>query len=392
VIPPELRARGSLGSADYVAEVLYPLRARSLEIVHPRLGDPTLLGPDDQTLEVVFFIDRPVDATWVRVNAVSPDEPNQEIPLSITADPICNPAGLCTARVAPPADLPADLLFGLCLRLPTAGICRPGALQRFTAIPDPLRLAVLTDLHFGSGDADEPAARRFGRLLREIETASPAIHLVAVTGDLAHTGLRTQLQRFVEEAGTSRLPLIVVPGNHDFKAGGIDHYLDLVTPRLDHVTRLGPFTLVALNTGPSQWDEWGRGSPGGSTGLETAQIAWLDLQTAPADQHELVLLHNPPWSAIWSVIGRNRRAFRETCRRNGVLAILAGHTHLNEVYDRAGLAEGLDINCEQDAPSDRMPLTIVNQRSTEPRASGYRRITLGRDGRLGYCYVRVDAD
>jgi 3',5'-cyclic AMP phosphodiesterase CpdA len=253
-------------------------------------------------------------------------------------------------------------------------------------------LAVLTDLHLFDHRGDRGLASRFRRLIQAVADEDPPVHLVVVLGDIGHHGTLAEQQRFVELARLSLAPLLAIPGNHDFKDGHIDHYLAVVTPYLDHVTRLGPYVLVGLNSGPGKFDESRGLTNAESVGLESTQIDWLDSATAQPDRMELVFVHHPPYSVYRSVIGKNRKRFLRVCKANSVRAILSGHTHINEVYDRDGVAEGLDTKCGSAPAERRLPLTLITARSTNPKAGGYRKFELYRDGRFEYCWKYVDVE
>ncbi len=388
VLPLELKELGSLESARYTARHIYPAHGVETELIWPRLGSPALLLPEDDRITVTFYAAATVDPTPLTVSALAPGLPTTTLPLLTT--PACDSDRICTVEVDPTA-LPEDTLLELCVNVETARACRRGGLWRFAHLPVPLRLAVITDVHLESGKLDSGGAR-LQRIFDGMARADPPPDLVAVLGDTADHGALQEQQRFVEIARESTLPMLVLPGNHDFKDGNIVHYLRHVNPHLDHATRLGPYLLIGLNTGPGLKEETGHGSDAQSAGLEAAQVAWLRALTDTPGVLPLVMTHHPPWSASWFVMGRRRRAFLDACRHGGVRLILSGHTHRNEVFDHAGLGNGLSTRCESDVPEGRLPVTVISAPSTEPHMPGYRLVELHADGHVGYCYKGVNLD
>lgn len=389
VIPPELKALGSLGSATYTARHLYPENGVELEVMRPRVGTPALLSPEEQSLSVTVYVAPGLDATDLQLSAVTQDDARDTYTLPLESPPVCDPDGICAVRAVVDSNLPFGQMFELCAELQDRTVCRRGAVVRFAEVPDPLRLVHITDLHLFGTAFNPRLAERFEKLLEAAESRSPRPDVVVVTGDIGHYGRRAEQQYFADTAGRSTLPVVAIPGNHDFKEGNIVHYLNIVTPHLDHVTRLGPYVLVGLNTGPGKFDESHDGPWGESVGLERSQVDWLSGVTAAADQVEAVMTHNPPYSVYWSVIGNNRKHFMRICKRNNVRVILSGHTHVNEVYDREGVGQGLDIKCESNVPSSRMPVTLITARSTEYKTAGFRLVNLFADGRVSYCWKYV---
>ncbi|MFH2006641.1 MAG: metallophosphoesterase [bacterium] len=391
VLPAELAALGSLESAVYVTRHVYPARDVGLQILRPRLGDPALLHADGQSFELVFYARDPADASDLRFTLVDDLEPGVEHALSLDAPPSCDAGGLCRAAARAPLALPEERLLTLCIFAAARSDCRSGAVYRYDAVPEPLRFAVIADPQLGGIEGEPTLGRRLERVFEAIAARTPRLHLALVVGDLTQGGTASQQELFLSLARAFPLPLLLIPGNHDFNDGNIVEYLARVLPHLDHVNRLGPYVFVGLNSGPQLRDQGGSFTAGASYGLEAAQVDWLAEQLAPEDQVELVYVHHPPYALFLSVIGSHRERFLEACRAGGVGVILAGHTHLNEVYDRAGIAQGLDPRCDQLPGPERRPISLVTARSTD-RSAGYRELVVQPSGELSYCWKEVDVD
>lgn len=397
VVPAGLRDRGTVASLDYVVEERLPAAEASLVLLAPRLGDPALLGPDATGLEATLWLRSPEDATGLV--AYSADArwgapPWRELPadaeaLPFAAAPRCDPRGLCRLQLLLPsvsarATAPGRP-HGLCVQGSGETACAPAAWQRYPQIPAPLRLAALSDLHVG----ERAALARTRSLLEALAFADPPPDLIALTGDLTDTGDASLLQDLLGAvAGGATVPVIALPGNHDYKQAHIDTFLEQLTPRLNHAHVLGPYLVAALDTGPGRWDQEHRGTNGQTTGLETAQVEWLraTFEAHPEASARIVLLHAPPYSAVGSVFVRHRHAFMTLCRAQHVSLLVAGHIHRLESFDYAGVAQGLSVWQERAVPRRRMPVTVVSARSTDRTAGGYRWITLSPDGSASYTW------
>jgi 3',5'-cyclic AMP phosphodiesterase CpdA len=168
-----------------------------------------------------------------------------------------------------------------------------------------------------------------------IERVSP--ELIAVTGDLAHRGRRSEHERAADFLRSLGRPLLVIPGNHDipytFPArftrpwAEFERQWETVEP----VFRSDGLVVVGLNS-VRPWRHQ-------SGGIRSGQIARAAerLSGAPTGALKVVCLHHHLIGAPW----RSRK--RPVSRRSVVLAglvdagtelILAGHIHQAAVSER----------------------------------------------------------
>jgi 3',5'-cyclic AMP phosphodiesterase CpdA len=168
-----------------------------------------------------------------------------------------------------------------------------------------------------------------------IERVSP--ELIAVTGDLAHRGRRSEHERAAAFLRSLGRPLLVIPGNHDipytFPArftrpwAEFERQWETVEP----VFRSDGLIVVGLNS-VRPWRHQ-------SGGIRRDQIAWARERLAEAAPGALkvVCLHHHLIGAPW----RSRK--RPVSHRSEVLAglvdagaelILAGHIHQAAVSER----------------------------------------------------------
>ncbi len=149
-----------------------------------------------------------------------------------------------------------------------------------------MSLAQLSDPHVRAGDPDaEPA---LAAAVATVAGLRPRPDAVLVSGDLTHDGDLASARRVRELVAPLKIPIHVIPGNHDnrqalreaFGLGG-----EPGEP-LHRTARCGDLRLVALDTQLP-------GHDGG--GLGPAGLAWLAAALAEAPEvPTVVALHHPP--------------------------------------------------------------------------------------------------
>ncbi|MBT3220729.1 MAG: hypothetical protein HN348_16705 [Proteobacteria bacterium] len=380
VLPRELKALGSTRSVEYAARYLYVDNGIELELIWPRLGNPALLQAADEQLVIHYFSAEKEGLSSISASAAS----GVEVGLEVMGEPTCDDHGLCSLTVSLPPSTPADQNLTLCVKSKTEKVCQQGAIHRFAETPDPLRLAVLADIHFKSQQLIE-YRRRMDLVFQAIEAADPPIHLVVMLGDLADEGELDETLGVVDAIRDRRLPVAVLPGNHDFLKGNIANYLLHINPRLDYEIRVGPYLLVALNTGPSLWEEHKIPLSGRNVGLDSEQLNWFSELTRSTDNVEVAMLHTPASTASTSRFRGLRREFLAVASDHGVQLILAGHTHQNEQRGKTGLDKGI---CQSNVAVEELPLSLTSAKSTACHG-GFRVVTLDPGGGPSFCWVEV---
>lgn len=187
------------------------------------------------------------------------------------------------------------------------------------------RILHVADLHVGRRDAEEPFAA-----LRELAARlSPT--LVVATGDLAHRGRGSELERAAERLRALELPLLAVPGNHDIPytfparfTSPFARWERIVGPAAPEFVDADLF-VVGLNS-VRPWRQ-----QGGALGGGALTRALGRLREAPDGALRVVALHHhlaaPPWRTARKRPLRRRgevlRAFLEA----GADLVLGGHVH-----------------------------------------------------------------
>lgn len=194
-----------------------------------------------------------------------------------------------------------------------------------------LRIAHLSDLHFGESDHATAAI-----LADDVRAAAP--DAIALSGDLTH---RAKSGEFAEGLAFLRglgAPLLAVPGNHDIPRFNLrERFLD---PRgrwlaaggtSGEVLDLPGLRLVALDSvSRAQWHlDWSAGS------LPRHRLEGLEEKLSGAGGSAvLVVCHHPLQHAPWAwarSLPRGAKAAVAVLRQHKVTGLLCGHLHRPEV-------------------------------------------------------------
>jgi outer membrane protein assembly factor BamB len=186
------------------------------------------------------------------------------------------------------------------------------------AAAQPLKLAVITDTHIGSGAA---AAAGLGALVDSIN-ADPSFRFVFVTGDVAEKGSDEELGEAKRILGRLKAPCRVLPGNHDthwLGHGGAGFIRVFGEDRF--AFEADGFAFLGLNA----WDQ-GHFAPD--------DIVWLEerIRGIPAGTDIFLFVHFPPESIDnWARVHEALRTHRAV--------VVAGHGHA----DRQSFFHGLPV-------------------------------------------------
>jgi len=197
----------------------------------------------------------------------------------------------------------------------------------------PFVLAQISDLHLKAGGQRSygvfDSAAMLRACLRHLLSLKQQPDAVAFTGDLTDRGLPEEYVLLRELLAPLRMPVYLIPGNHDrraeMRAAFPAHaYLGQSPGLIRYVIDAHPLRLVALDTVVE-------GESGGNLGEES--LDWLDATLASAPAHPtVVLMHHPPFRTH---IGHmDAFGLRDPAplaavieRHSQVQAILCGHVH-----------------------------------------------------------------
>ncbi|MEM9224260.1 MAG: phosphodiesterase [Pseudomonadota bacterium] len=207
--------------------------------------------------------------------------------------------------------------------------------------------AQITDLHLrppgvltqGHIDTDTFAVRAIDAVIAK----HPDVDAVIVSGDVADLGEDGAYARAAELLTRFRVPVLVVPGNHDRTGPLREAFLALpgvadheVPEKVCYAGKYGGVTVVMLDTSVDGLDT--RQFHGE---LGEAQLAWLD-KTLSAGGPTIIAMHHPPFDVaigFMDEIGlRDAKKFSDiVARHSQVKRIVCGHVHRPIVGSAGGV-------------------------------------------------------
>ena len=203
---------------------------------------------------------------------------------------------------------------------------------------DRVLLAQITDLHVQVGPGDRATAERLEAVVAAVAALDPMPGSVLVTGDLTHHGAAAEYERVGELLAPLRMPLHVLPGNHDdrdaLRAALAAHVKAGPGSFVQYTARSGPLRLVVCDT-----TEPGR--DGGR--LCEQRLAFIEEALAADRGTPTVLaMHHPPFLTgvrVMDEIGLDdagRSALADLLdRAPNVCRVVAGHVH-RAMFGRVG--------------------------------------------------------
>ena len=194
--------------------------------------------------------------------------------------------------------------------------------------PNGPRLLQITDTHLFADPATEQAGilpeARFQATLRAMAPWAVSADGLLHTGDLVHDGSAEGYQRLRQALISLDLPGLVMPGNHDDRAGLQAAFADGPVSAA-RTLRIGDWTLIGL-------DSLQTGEVPGH--LDVAELAALDRALADCSTaYCLVALHHPPFpvgTAWLDAIGLDNPGalFQRLAGDYRVRAVVCGHVHM----------------------------------------------------------------
>jgi 3',5'-cyclic-AMP phosphodiesterase len=186
---------------------------------------------------------------------------------------------------------------------------------------------VLSWMHIGDlhlTEADEPNYRDLKALVNAANTnLTGAVNFIVLPGDNADDGTEQQFGLVRDAIASLRVPLHILPGDHDFKPRNLDAFYRMLGA--DEL----PKAVTAAGIRCLFLDVVSAGSGGPDFHVDTGQLEWLagELRRADqADQCSVIFMHTYPadlkqgGAALYDLIARHR-----------VVCVDIGHTHYNEL-------------------------------------------------------------
>lgn len=220
-----------------------------------------------------------------------------------------------------------------------------------------LRFVQITDTHLGEESLIEHPKEDLLALKTQLLSLDPKPAFVIHTGDVVDCGEdEEQYQELysVFSGGPGNwyldteceVPVYFCPGNHDYTSQNtLANYNRYICSENDYVFTWGKVVVFMINSGPnvpSLSDPMIRG-----TGLTGEQISWLEERLDLLDgvrnrrddsnYYKVIGMHHPTISPLdYGVFINNREEFIELCKAYNVDAVLSGHVHAGQMFDRWG--------------------------------------------------------
>jgi len=183
-------------------------------------------------------------------------------------------------------------------------------------------------------DTAGPLVRLVERVIKIADQIGP-IDAVLVSGDLTDDGSKESYNRFNQIMAPLKLPIHVIPGNHDKRAAMRDAFSSQFPSKgpLNWSCSIGDIKLIGLDTLVEEKNY-------GTLSQESLQYLEHSL-TNSGTTPTIVALHHPPFTSGISFLDQirltNHKAFEDVlAQASGPLRIVCGHIHNSMTVDFAG--------------------------------------------------------
>jgi len=250
---------------------------------------------------------------------------------------------------------------------------------------NPLRIAQITDIHLTEQDDDKlqgiDTGKSLRRVLAAIKNLSPPPSLIIASGDLVQTANPMSYHRLKSIFCDIKLPVYVLPGNHD-NAKMMQQHLSGDTVKYQSKVMLNGWSILFVDSTIKD-EHHGLVSKKEQALLEENIASGLN-------QPALIALHHPTINSCPSFgcrLDNKNKFIRYLKQQPSIKAVIAGHTHL--------AAEAIDADLTQyTTPSTFAQIT--HSASADPTGQedfsishtvnnaihGYRVIDLAEDGQV----------
>jgi 3',5'-cyclic-AMP phosphodiesterase len=170
---------------------------------------------------------------------------------------------------------------------------------------DTLKFAVIADIHDNYDDLS--AAIKRINLHQDLT-------FVVCCGDITNSGLAQQFEWFIEVIEKSRIPIITLIGNHDYRSNGSAIFKKAFGP-VNFSFKIEEYEFVLFDN--TIWENNNR-SP---------QYDWLEneLNNDSEDISHIVICHIPPWGD--QMKGNHESLYCNVVNQDNTLLSIHGHTH-----------------------------------------------------------------
>jgi 3',5'-cyclic AMP phosphodiesterase CpdA len=205
-------------------------------------------------------------------------------------------------------------------RSPTALLAAglwPGTLAAGDPATEGFSFLAVNDLH----SLNEKCRPWFEKVAKQMAAHAEKPTFLAISGDLADGGTADQLAAVKDIFATLKLPIYVVPGNHDFTPKGERKAYDDAFPnRLNYAFDHAGWQFIALDTT--------EGTKYQDTTIAADTLKWLDDQLPKLDRKKpLVVFTHFPLAEGVKMRPKNAAEVLERLRPFNLRAVYSGHYH-----------------------------------------------------------------
>jgi 3',5'-cyclic AMP phosphodiesterase CpdA len=193
----------------------------------------------------------------------------------------------------------------------------PGALAAGDPDAGTFSFLVVNDLH----SLDKRCVPWFEKVAKQMAGHAEKPELLLIAGDLADGGTAAQTAAVKEIFAGVKVPVYVVPGNHDYTAANSRKaYDDLFPDRLNYTFDHRGWQFVALDT-----TEWTKSQ---NTTISGTTLKWLDDQLPKLDQKKplVVFTHFPLGEGV-RMRPKNADEMLKRLTGHNLRAVYSGHYH-----------------------------------------------------------------
>jgi len=240
-----------------------------------------------------------------------------------------------------PGDAPAGF-YGIDIDVAGSVYESQSAVRVYDVYPESWGFIQITDTHVGYEGSGYSSLERLEFFIREANFLNP--ELVVVTGDICDNmnAGHDWPQQFLGAVAELRVPVYVIPGNHDYYNNGGEGYDPAAPMRYFHeinrfensVVTLGPARFYGVTT---QYDH-GLFQLYRCHGPSDEALDWIESDLAglgSSDRPRFLLMHGPNYDRlVWNTT--NTAAVRDLMDAGDFDLALAGHTHRFETFLNSG--------------------------------------------------------
>lgn len=227
-----------------------------------------------------------------------------------------------------------------------------GVAEAATKKVQPFTFAILTDGHLYD-IKDHKFDRILERAVNDVNSMNPAPDFVIYGGDIAQTGKKSELEKGKKILSKLKVPLKVIPGEHDYYLDMGDTWRAMFNPdhwSFDHkgVHFIGMNSILvkdfwsAKSLTPAERMDWMTELEChrcGLWGVREEQLDWLakDVKNLSPDTPVVVITHSPLWDYYprWNFQTEDAPEIRNILSKFEKVIAIHGHVH-QVVYNQIG--------------------------------------------------------